>query len=195
MVTLLFLVCVLALLVATVANDSMQTLRSVSQSGRDTQAKYAAYAGMELVMNELRMDPRYIGEAIDAPNHGKKFGSLSELDKVTYEVLMWNNMPPEGSTGSATAAPIPGPGDIMVQPGTVYMVSTGTDTIKNQEVVITTMAGTARRVKPVFEDAAYARTKMILRGDVLVDAWDSGGGSTQYIAGDFPGTGGGGSGE
>jgi hypothetical protein len=191
LVTLLFLVCVLALLVATVANDSMQTLRSVSQSGRDTQAKYAAYAGMELVMNALRQDPRFIGDEITRPNHGKKVGKLDELNKVNYEVLIWNNMPAkDDAPGSGPKDPIPGPNGVMVQPGTVYMVSTGTDTVRNEEVVLTTMAGTARRVKPVFEDAAYARTKMILKGDVLVDAWDSNGGWTEYVQGEFPSSGG-----
>jgi hypothetical protein len=186
LVTLLFLICVLALLVATVANDSLQTLKTVSQSGRDTQAKYAAYAGMELVMNKLRTEDRYIGEPIAAPNHGRKTGTLSELSEVTYEVLIWNNMRDEDATGPPED-PIVAAGGVNVQPDTVYMISTGQDTVRSEEVIMTSMAGTARRVRPVFEDAAYARSKMILMGDSLVDAWDSGGGWTDYVAGDFPG--------
>lgn len=191
LVTVLFLVSVLALLVATVANDSMQTLKTVAQSGRDTQAKYAAYAGMELVMNELRKEDQYLGDdpAIDE-NHGRKQGVLGELTKVSYDVLIWNNIT-EASTGSATpqGKAIGGPGAVLVQPDSVYMVSTGADNAKGEEVVLTTMAGTARRVRPVFEDAAYARTKMILLGDTLVDAWDSEGGFKEYVGGDFPGSG------
>ena len=187
LVTLLFLVCVLALLVATVANDSLQTLKSVAQSGRDTQAKYAAYAGMELVMNQLRLEERFIGDPIDMPNHGKKHGDLDELNKVTYDVLIWNNMRDSEAGTGPPEDPIVTPDGVTVRPDTVYMVSTGTDTARGEEVVLTTMAGTARRVRPVFEDAAYARSKMMLLGDSLVDAWDSGGGWNPYIGGDFPG--------
>lgn len=180
------MVSVLALLVATVANDSLHTLKTVAQSGRDTQAKYAAYAGMEIVMNELRKDPRFIGVAIDKPNHGKHVDSLGELKRVSYDVLIWNNM--KGKDADSTPSePIETPDGVKVQPDTVYMVSTGVDTSTGEEVVLTSMAGTARRVRPVFEDAAYARSKMLLQGNVLVDAWDSGGGWTKYVAGKFPG--------
>lgn len=189
LVTLLFVVCILALLVATVASDSLQTLRTVSQSGRDTQAKYAAYAGMELVMNQLRQEDRYIGETIAAPNHGHKAGTLSELEKVSYDVLIWNNMRASTPGAAPPTSYILAQDGVKVQPDTVYMISTGTDTVRGEEVVLTSLAGTARRVRPVFEDAAYARSKMILEGDTLVDAWDSGGGWTSYVAGDFPGTG------
>lgn len=194
LVTLLFLISVLALLVATVASDSLQTLKTVSQSGRDTQAKYAAFAGMEMVMNELRKQDRYIGDPIDGPNHGHTTGSLGELDKVAYDVLIWNNMT-DGSSGGGSSSsesgdPIEAQGGVQVQPDTVYMISTGTDTVQGEEVVLSSLAGTARRVRPVFEDAAYARSKMIVTGaEALVDAWDSGGGWTKYVAGDFPAAG------
>lgn len=202
LVTLLFMVSVLALLVATVASDSLQTMKTVSQSGRDTQAKYAAYAGMEVVMNELRKEDRYIGVGIDAPNHGHATGKLGELSKVAYDVMIWNNMREGGSEeggGAASAPPsdsIDAPDGVKVQPDTVYMISTGTDTVQGEEVVLSSLAGTARRVRPVFEDAAYARSKMMIEGaDALVDAWDSGGGWNKYVAGEFPSaTGGGGAG-
>jgi hypothetical protein len=195
MVTLLFMVCVLALLVATVANDSLQTLKTVSQSGRDTQAKYAAYAGMEMVMNKLRQQPRYIGEETLGENHGRTTDNLTELNRVSYDVLIWNNMREESAGGGSGADrdPIDGPDGVVVQADTVYMVSTGTDTVRGEDVLLTSLAGTARRIRPVFEDAAYARTKMVLLGHTLVDAWDSGGGWTKYVGGSFPGevTGGG----
>ena len=196
LVTLLFLMCVLALLVATVANDSLQTLKTVSQSGRDTQAKYAAYAGMEMVMNELRKQDRYLGEEVLADDHGRLARSLTELSKVSYDVLIWNNMR-DGTTQGAAAPEreaIDGPRGVVVQPDTVYMEATGKDNVRGEEVVLMSLAGTARRVRPVFEDAAYARTKMIMLGDTLVDAWDStagwGGGLNEYRPGDFPGQGG-----
>lgn len=184
---MLFLVSVLALLVATVTSDSLQTMKTVSQSGRDAQAKYAAYAGMEIVMNELRKEDRFIGAPIKSPNHGRKEGALGELERVKYDVMIWNNMR-DKDAASAPDEAIETEDGVMVQPDTVYMVSTGSDTGSGEQVVLTSMAGTARRVRPVFEDAAYARSKMILRGNVLVDAWDSGGGWTQYIKGEFPGS-------
>lgn len=195
MVTLLLMISVLALLVATVANDSLQTLKTTSQSGRDSQAKYAAYAGMETVMNELRKQDQYSGEESLGTRHGRKVGSMGELSDVKYDVLIWNNMQASssggGSSSSTQAEAMDGPEGIQVQPDTVYMVSTGRDQVKGQEVVLTSMAGTARRVRPVFEDAAFGRSKLMVEGDTLVDAWDSQGGWVQYVAGEFPDTGGG----
>ncbi len=184
--TVLFLVSVLALLVATVVNDSLQSMKTVSQSGRDTQAKYAAYAGMEVVMNELRKKDTFVGEEI-SERHGRHLGSLSELNKVTYDVLIWNNMS-EG-VSATERDPIDGPNGVEVQSETVYLVSTGSDTYKGEEVLLSSLAGTARRVRPVFEDAAYARSKLIFLGDSLVDAWDSQGGWASYVPGAFPGPG------
>lgn len=198
MVTLLFLISVLALLVATVASDSMQTLKTVSQSGRDTQAKYAAYAGLEKVMNELRKEERYIGETtINRPNHGRHRATMGRLNTVNYEVLIWNNMrtSEERDRGRGDdREPIPAVNGVLVQPDTVYLVSTGQDTSRGEDVVLTSLGGTARRIRPVFEDAAYARSKMVLLGESLVDAWDSEGGWKKYVAGDFPGSAGGGHG-
>lgn len=178
---------VLALLVATVVNDSMQSMKTVSQSGRDTQAKYAAYAGMEMVMNELRKEDTFLGDKI-SERHGHHAGSLSELSKVEFDVLIWNNMS-EG-VSETERDPIEGPDGVQVQSDTVYLVSTGSDTYKGEEVLLSSLAGTARRVRPVFEDAAYARSKLIFEGSSLVDAWDSQGGWTPYVKGKFPGEGG-----
>lgn len=192
MVTLLLMVSVLALLVATVASDSLQTLKTTAQSGRDSQAKYAAYAGMETVMNELRKQDQYYGEESLGTRHGRKEGRMGELSDVRYDVLIWNNMQASssggGSSSSAQADPMDGPDGVQVQPDTVYMVSTGRDQVKGQEVVLTSMAGTARRVRPVFEDAAFGRSKLMVEDDALVDAWDSQGGWVQYVAGEFPDT-------
>lgn len=190
MVTLLLMVSVLALLVATVANDSMQTLKTASQSGRDSQAKYAAYAGMETVMNGLRKNDRYHGEETFSKDHGRKEGRLGQLSQVSYEVLIWNNMEDSSSSSkgsrSGRTEAIDGPDGVKVQPDTVYMVSTGRDHIKGQDVVLTSMAGTARRVRPVFEDAAFGRSKIVVEGNTMVDAWDSQGGWVDYVAGEFP---------
>lgn len=190
MVTLLLMVSVLALLVATVATDSLQTLKTTNQSGRDSQAKYAAYAGMEMVMNELRKNEQYHGDPGKTinENHGQKVDGLKELSHVSFDVLIWNNMQERSSSSGSGSEPkaIEGPGDILVQPDTVYMVSTGRDNIKGQDVVLTSMAGTARRVRPVFEDAAFGRSKIMVQGSTLIDAWDSGGGWTPYVKGEFP---------
>lgn len=194
---MLFIISVLALLVATVASDSMQTLKATSQSGRDSQAKYAAYAGLELVMNNLRQVEQYTGEKKISNRHGQKDGQLGELSQVSYQVLIWNNMQ-EGSTGDGSGSSmddsLDAAGGVKVRRDTVYMVSTGKDTVRGEEVLLASMAGTARRIRPVFEDAAYARNKIAMEGDVLVDAWDSQGGWVKYVAGTFPGaTGGSGS--
>ncbi len=194
---MLFIISVLALLVATVASDSMQTLKSTSQSGRDSQAKYAAYAGLELVMNNLRIDEQYAGEKNISKRHGQKDGQLSELSQVRYQVLIWNNMQ-EGSTGDGSDSSmddsLDASGGVKVRRDTVYMISTGKDTVRGEEVLLASMAGTARRIRPVFEDAAYARNKIAMEGNVLVDAWDSQGGWVKYVAGEFPSSSGGSSG-
>lgn len=193
MVTLLMMVTVLALLVATVASDSLQTLMTANQSGRDSQAKYAAYAGMEMVMNDLRKNEKYHGEETIDTRHGRTVGELGVLSDISYDVLVWNNMQDNSSSGSSssegsttTADILDGPGEIKVQPDTVYMVATGRDSVKGQDVVLSRMAGTARRIRPVFEDAAYGRSKIIVEGDTLIDAWDSQGGWTDYVPGKFP---------
>ena len=93
LVTILFMVSVLALLVATVANDSFQTMKTVSQSGRDTQAKYAAYAGLEYALNELRKDEYFYGQAVgDQERHGRIARTLEEGSNISYEVDLWNNI-------------------------------------------------------------------------------------------------------
>lgn len=198
LVTVLFMVSILALLVAAVANDSFQSMKSVAQSGRDTQAKYAAYAGMELALNALRRDEYYIGKEVISERHGRTVDEMTGLKKLQYEVLMWNNIQERGEDGSTSGgepSDMAGPEGVIVRPDTVYIVSSGTDTLKGEQVILSSMAGTARRVRPVFEDAAFARTKLAFTGDSsLIDAWDSGGGWNKYAAGDFPGEVGGGGG-
>ena len=199
---MLFLMSVLALLVATVASDSLQTLKTTTQSGRDSQAKYAAYGGLEIVMNELRKDDQYIGDRSISKRHGGMSGELNQLTKVGYDVLIWNNMQ-KGSSSSGDSSldeALDGPDGVKVRRDTVYLISTGKDQVRGEEVLLASMAGTARRIRPVFEDAAYARSKIAMEGNVLVDAWDSQGGWVQYVKGEFPtsntsgGSGGGGGG-
>ena len=89
LVTLLFMTSILALLVAAVATDSFQSMRTVGQSSRDTQAKYAAYAGLEIVLNELRKDEYYLGDEKISDRHGSVTGNMSGLEKLRYDVLVW----------------------------------------------------------------------------------------------------------
>jgi hypothetical protein len=181
LVTVLFMISILALLVAAVSNDSMQNMRTISQSGRDTQAKYAAYAGLEFALNRLRNDPMYHGEEDIAERHGRMTDALDGLDGFQYDVLLWNNSKDPEETGGADPEDLEGPDGLVVRSGTVYMVSSGRHIDRGEEVMLLTMAGTARRVRPVFEDAAYARTKLALSGaDARVDAWDSTAGD--YVA-------------
>ena len=191
LVTVLLMLSVLALLVAVVANDSAQTLKSVSQSGRDTQAKYAAYAGLEFALNKLRQDPQFIGEKI-RDRHGKMVETLDGLERFQYQVQIWNNIPEEGDDIDEMDDLV-GPGSVVVTPDTVYLVSSGTNLDRGEEVILSSLGGTARRVRPVFDDAAFARSKLALSGEgSLVDAWDSHGGWEKYVAGSFPGETGGG---
>lgn len=195
MITVLLMLSILAMLIAVVANDSSQTLRSVSQSGRDTQAKYAAYAGLEIALNHLRQDSQFVGTEIRA-RHGRFRGTLDGLEKFQYDVYIWNNIPEDDFSRTLDDIPdLVGPDDVVVRPDTVYMVSSGTNLERGEEVILSSVAGTARRVRPVFDDAAFARSKLSLRGDGgLVDAWNSHGGSNKYVTGSFPGSTGGGSG-
>ena len=193
LVTVLLMLSVLALLVAVVANDSAQTLKSVSQSGRDTQAKYAAYAGLEFALNKLRQDPQFIGEKI-SDRHGRIVESLDGLERFQYQVQIWNNIPEEGDDIDEMDDLV-GPGSVVVTPDTVYLVSSGTNLDRGEEVILSSLGGTARRVRPVFDDAAFARSKLALSGEgSLVDAWDSHGGYDKYVEGSFPGESGGGGG-
>lgn len=184
---------ILALLVAAVANDSMQSMKSVAQSGRDTQARYAAHAGLELALNELRKNEMFIGEEIEE-RHGRLEGTLVGLDQMSYEVLVWNNIQ-DRSEGEpdGDAEAIAGPGTILVRPDTVYLVSSGSDIVRGEEVMLSSMAGTARRIRPVFDDAAFARSKMALSGpNTIVDAWDSStgwSGFEPYSGGSMPSSG------
>jgi hypothetical protein len=188
LVTVLFMTSILALLVAAVATDSFQSLKSVSQSGRDTQAKYAAYAGLEIALNELRKDEGFVGEEL-ADRHGRLVGNLEGLEKLKYDVLIWNNIQDRDETGEVQTEleDMAGPDGVVVRPDTVYIVSSGSDTVRGEEVLLASMGGTARRIRPVFEDAAFARTKLALSGiESMVDAWDSQGWDA-YVAGTFPG--------
>ena len=178
LVTMLFLISVVALLVGAVATDSMTTLSSVSQSGRDSQSKYGAHAALEHVMNKLRQEETYSGEQNISARHGRHVGHLDTLRQINYEVLIWNNTE---TTGGPPRSDMAGPNGVTVAPNTVYMVASATNIVRGEEVVLSSLAGTARRIRPVFEDGAYARTKMFLTGgDALVDAWDSGGGTNGY---------------
>ena len=180
MVTVLFMLSIMALLVAAVANDSLQSMKTVSQSGRDTQAKYAAYAGLELALNELRQDEFYLGEEKLSSRHGRLVGLMVDVDKLRYEVHLWNNVKKRDGAGKLPDGggdSIPGPDAIVVMPDTVYLVSSGHDVERGEEVLLSSMSGVARRVRPVFDDAAYASTKLALTGEFSeVDAWDSAGG-------------------
>lgn len=191
LVTILLMLSVLALLVATVAKDSGQTLQTVAQSGRDTQAKYAAYAGLEYTMNELRQDDKFIGERI-ADRHGRVKTGLDGLDDFEFDVLIWNNTQSSEDVKDKEPEDIEGPDGLLVKPDTVYLVSSGRNLQRGEEVLISSVAGTARKVRPVFDDAAYARTKMTIMGEEsMIDAWDSIK-SGDYVAGKFPGEMGGG---
>lgn len=197
LVTVLFMTSILALLVAAVATDSFQSLKTVSQSGRDTQAKYAAYAGMEVALNELRKEESFHGRDEFTDRHGRITGEMEGLEKLKYDVLVWNNIQTRDENGQVEGTPeeLTGPDGIVVKPDTVYIVSSGSDTVRGEEVLLSSMAGTARRVRPVFEDAAFARSKLALTGeDALVDAWDSQGWAS-YVEGSFPGDPGAGGGD
>lgn len=192
LVTILLFLSILAILVAAVAKDSGQALQTVAQSSRDTQAKYAAYAGLESAMNELRIKETYHGDPGITKNYGELRKNLKGLDNFEYEVLIWNNIKDPASTDEPKE--IDGPDGIKVQPDTVYLVSSGRNVERGEEVIISSMAGTARRVRPTFDDAAYAKSKLAVMGaDSLVDAWDSVA-DGDYVAGDFPGSTGGGGG-
>lgn len=189
LVTVLFMTSILALLVAAVATDSFQSLKTVSQSGRDTQAKYAAYAGLEVALNELRKDEDYHGKDTLSDRHGRVQGRMVGLEQLSYDVLVWNNIQERDEEGKLEGEPedMAGPDGVVVKPDTVYIVSSGSDTVRGEEVLLSSMAGTARRIRPVFEDAAFARSKLALIGESsLVDAWDSQG-YAPYVAGTFPG--------
>lgn len=191
LVTILFMTSILALLVATIASDSIQSMRTVAQSGRDTQAKYAAYAGLEATLNFLRQEEKYHGDDEFTAKTGVLKKKLDGLEHLEFEVSIWNNFRTRDENGSLREEDnslLEGPDDIMVSPDTVYMVSAGMDTERGETVVLSSMAGTARRVRPVFEDAAFARSKLALSGsESLVDAWDSHGGQNPYIPDTFPG--------
>lgn len=194
LVTLLFMTSILALLVAAVATDSFQSMKTVGQSSRDTQAKYAAYAGLEVVLNELRKNEHYYGDVELSSRHGKVSGEMVGLERLKYEALIWNNIQERDEEGDTAEEPqeMEGPNGVKVSPDTVYIVASGSDSHRGEEVLLTSMAGTARRIRPVFEDAAFARTKLVLTGsDGLVDAWDSQG-FDPYVGGTFPGDVGGG---
>lgn len=184
---------VLALLVAIVAKDSSQTLKTVAQSGRDTQAKFAAYAGLEYTMNKLRIDEKFVGEEI-SERHGRVQDGIDGLPNFEFGVLVWNNTQSQEDVKDKKPVDIEGPDGLMIKPDSVYLVSTGRNMESGEEVLLSTVAGTARKVRPVFDDAAYARTKMAIVGEnSLVDAWDSVK-SGEYVAGKFPGDMGGGGG-
>ena len=192
LVTILLFLSILAILVAAVAKDSGQALHTVAQSSRDTQAKYAAYAGLESAMNKLRIKETYHGETEISKTYGTVLKNLDGLDNFQYEVLIWNNIKDPASTDEPKE--IDGPDGVKVQPDTVYMVSSGRNIERGEEVILSSMAGTARRVRPTFDDAAYAKSKLAVMGpDSLVDAWDSVA-DGDYVSGSFPGSTGGGGG-
>lgn len=181
------MVSVLALLVAAITSNSMQTLRTVTQSGQDTQAKYAAHAGLQTVMNELRQNDRYVGTEDVKENSGSVSGFLPGLTKLKFEVDIWNNMYDSSKAASeGDREPIKADDGVIVAPDTVYLISKGSDTASGQEVLLSSYSGTARRIRPVFADAAYARSKMLLDGAAYVDAWDSSEGDGKYVIGKFP---------
>ena len=172
LVVILLVLSVLAILVAVVAQDGLGTLQGVGKASRQKQAKYAATAGLQKVMNEIgkaeRIDVVYRGESVVNADTGLHVGHLPNMTHLRYEVQITNNMEADLETGS----PLRTPDGRDVPPGTVYLHARGFNEENGADVQIAGMIGLARKTRPNFDDAAYARNYMRLQ-NTIVDAWNS----------------------
>ena len=178
MITVLLVISVMAMMVGVVGLDSLLNLRNVGSNSREKQAKYAAYAGLQSTMNELgkaernyaETDPRhfYNGDGTTiGPNTGIHEGTLANRPELSFRVEITNNMmgtDPNSPLIAATTSQ-------QVFPGTVYMLAHGLNNENGTTVTLGSMVGLARKVRPYFDDGAYARHNLWMSG-VYVDAWD-----------------------
>ncbi|MCA9791739.1 MAG: hypothetical protein KC910_08085 [Candidatus Eremiobacteraeota bacterium] len=173
----------LAMMVAVVGMQSNNNLHQQSSASQRKQVVYAAYAGLESAMNELRKDDTFSG---DVPGSGRHAGALYGDPDLVYEVEVTNNL--YGAPGTNKTAS----DGSTVYPGTVYLQSSGIAYESGTMVTQGGAVGTARKVRPVFEDGAYARSLLSV-ANTEIDAWDSAA-DGDYDNGHGGGGGGGGSG-
>lgn len=182
----ILMLALMAIMLAVVGHESIINLREVGKSSRDQQAKYAAYAGLQDTMNKLAADDGYVGESHPSPytgsHKGVHKGTLPTDSRLSYVVGITNNMVVStgtpGSGPTATPTTIYAPDNTAVVPDTVYLQATGKNLEDGVTKAVAGMVGLARRVRPVFDDAAYAESRMWLQGSSTVDAWNSASGGS-----------------
>ncbi len=153
-------------LVVLVAGMTLVAGQSVIKSSRDSlraglssRARYAARAGLEVVMNELGHDENYAG------NQGNRHvGTIPGSPTLSYDVTITNNV-------SGTQA-ITGPNNIQVEPGTVHLQSRGEEQISQTKTAVIGMIGIAFRTQPNFNHGAYA-SEFLSVEDTEIDGWES----------------------
>ena len=153
-------------LVVLVAGMTLVAGQSVIKSSRDSlraglssRARYAARAGLEVVMNELGHDETYTG------NQGNRHvGTIPGSPTLSYDVTITNNV--------SGTQPIAGPNNIQVDPGTVHLQSRGEEQISQTKTAVIGMIGIAFKTQPNFNHGAYA-SEFLSVEDTEIDAWES----------------------
>lgn len=155
-------------LVVLVAGMTLVAGQSVIKSSRDSlraglssRARYAARAGLEVVMNELGHDETYTGNQNNGNVH---VGTIPGSPTLSFDVTITNNV--------SGTQPITGPNNIQVDPGTVHLQSRGEEQISQTKTAVIGMIGIAFKTQPNFNHGAYA-SEFLSVEDTEIDGWES----------------------
>lgn len=138
-----------------VIKNSRDSLRA----GMSSRARYAARAGLEVVMNELGHDDTYTGN-----NGNLHTGNIPGSPDLRYEVTITNNVSGQN--------PVNGPNGIQVAAGTVHLQSKGEEVQSGTTTSIIGMVGIAFKTQPNFNHGAYAKSYLSMENSEI-DAWES----------------------
>lgn len=149
--TVLVVAALMALMTLTVALHSMGSLRRDSHFQGRLQADFAAQAGLQSALSQLRTSTL----TGDLPPTRLAGGNSR------YSVSVVNN--------SAGSSAMTAPDGTSVPPGAVYLLSLG----EGEGKTLQRISALALRPGNTAVDALAADSEILVRGNALVDAWDS----------------------
>lgn len=154
---------IIILLMATVGQGVLKNLGDTRHAGENDRARYAAFAGVQRALAEIRLDPNW-GSA----SWGVVLTyNLPQEPGLTYECKVFNN-----TMGVAGKVANIGAQNITVPPGQVYVVTSGYDAMVPANVrSLGGMAGSLLQRTASFDNSSVTDSRTSLL-DSIVDAYD-----------------------
>ncbi len=158
LIVIVMVIGILFTLMAVVSKDAVYNLRAIREISERKQARYAAYAGLQVALHNLNKDESW--------NDDIPWTSLPENDDVRYRVDVENRM-----TAPPNSSPYVYKG-VEVPPGTVYLEVQGWARGASASKLVAGMVGLATKVPPVFNNAVYTSSRVSMSSSAT-DSWDS----------------------